>query len=526
VTRIVLSNAAVLDSDRGELSDAQTVVVEDDRIVDVGPDAAGTDADQTIDARGRVVMPGLIDCHVHVTAASANLGEQGQWSPFYLAARASVIMRGMLERGFTTVRDAAGGDFGLARAVDEGVVEGPRLIFGGRALSQTGGHGDDRGRGRTALEAGYAYSAMSTICDGVPEVRRAVREEIKRGAQHIKLMLSGGVASPTDRVDSTQFSREEIRAAVEEAEAANIYVLGHAYTARAVNRGLECGVRSIEHGNLMDETSPPQFIAHEAFLVPTLVTYSALAEHGREFGLPEVRRAVREEIKRGAQHIKLMLSGGVASPTDRVDSTQFSREEIRAAVEEAEAANIYVLGHAYTARAVNRGLECGVRSIEHGNLMDETSPPLFIAHDAFLVPTLVTYSALAEHGREFGLPEVSYAKIFDVLDAGLHALELADRSGVNIAYGTDLLGAMHAYQSREFKIRAEVQSAAAIVRAATTIAARLLRLEGRVGVIAPGAYADLLVLDANPLDDINVLAEPEQHVNLIMKGGKLYRDTL
>jgi imidazolonepropionase-like amidohydrolase len=408
VTRIVLSNAAVLDSDRGELSDAQTVVVEDDCIVDVGPDAAATGADRSIDARGRVVMPGLIDCHVHVTAASANLGEQGQWSPFYLAARASVIMRGMLERGFTTVRDAAGGDFGLARAVDEGVIEGPRLIFGGRALSQTGGHGDDRGRGRTALEAGYAYSAMSTICDGVPEVRRAVREEIKRGAQHIKLMLSGGVASPTDRVDSTQFSREEIRAAVEEAEAANIYVLGHAYTARAVNRGLECGVRSIEHGNLMDETSPPQFIAHEAFLVPTLVTYSALAEHG----------------------------------------------------------------------------------------------------------------------REFGLPEVSYAKIFDVLDAGLHALELADRSGVNIAYGTDLLGAMHAYQSREFKIRAEVQSAAAMVRAATTIAARLLRLEGRVGVIAPGAYADLLLLDANPLDDINVLAEPEQHVKLIMKGGKLYRDTL
>jgi imidazolonepropionase-like amidohydrolase len=237
-----------------------------------------------------------------------------------------------------------------------------------------------------------------------------------------------------------------------------------------------------------------------------------------------VRRAVREEIKRGAQHIKLMLSGGVASPTDRVDSTQFSVDEIRAAVEEAEAANLYVLGHAYTSRAINRGLECGVRSIEHGNLMDSSSPPLFLAHGAFYVPTLVTYSALAEHGLASGLPEVSHRKIFDVLDAGLRALEMADRAGVSIAYGTDLLGAMHVFQNREFKIRAEVQPAASIVRAATVTAARLLNMEGQVGVVAPGAYADLLILDANPLEDIGVLADPDNHVQLIMKGGEIHRD--
>src|SRR5579859_3293310 len=176
-----------------------------------------------------------------------------------------------------------------------------------------------------------------------------------------------------------------------------------------------------------------------------------------------------------------MLSGGVASPTDRVDSTQFSVDEIRAAVEEAEAANLYVLGHAYTARAIKRGLECGVRSIEHGNLMDASTPPLFVSFGAFYVPTLVTYSALAEHGRENGLPEASHRKIFDVLGSGLRALELADRAGVQIAYGTDLLGAMHVFQNREFKIRAEVQSAANIIRAATVTAARLLRLDGQVG---------------------------------------------
>ena len=288
MTATLFTNAAVLDVEHGTLLPDRSVLVDGDRIAAVGARdevAAGTRARSTCAARRS--LPGLIDCHVHVTAATANLAQIAEWSPFYLAAHAGAILRDMLQRGFTTVRDAGGGDFGLAQAVEEGLFEGPRVIFGGKALSQTGGHGDGRSRGRTALEPGYSYTGLSTICDGVPDVRRAVREEIKRGAQHIKLMLSGGVASPTDRVDSTQFSLDEIRAAVEEAEAANIYVLGHAYTARAINRGLECGVRTIEHGNLMDATSPPLFLKHQAFYVPTLVTYSALAEHGREYGLPD-----------------------------------------------------------------------------------------------------------------------------------------------------------------------------------------------------------------------------------------------
>ena len=399
----------MLDAERGELLADKAVLVDGAHIAELG-DAQQLHAhvDRTIDLRGRVLMPGLVDCHVHVTAATANLGEIEEWSPFYLAAHASRIMRDMLFRGFTTVRDAAGGDFGLARAVDEGLIVGPRLVFGGRALSQTGGHGDTRSRGRTALEAGYSYTAAGVVCDGVPEVRRAVREEIKRGAHHIKLMLSGGVASPTDRVDSTQFSEDEIRAAVEEAEAANIYVLGHAYTSRAINRGLECGVRTIEHGNLMDSSSPP----------------------------------------------------------------------------------------------------------------------LFLAHGAYSVPTLVNYSALEEHGREYGLPQASYEKVFDVLDAGLRALEMADRAGLPIAYGTDLLGGMHAFQSREFKIRGEVQQPAAVVRSATTVGAGVVRMEGKIGVIAPGALADLLVVDGNPLEDLGVLGEPESHLQLVMKGGQTYLDRM
>ena len=221
-----------------------------------------------------------------------------------------------------------------------------------------------------------------------------------------------------------------------------------------------------------------------------------------------------------------MLSGGVASPTDRVDSTQFSLDEIRAAVEEAEAANIYVLGHAYTARAIERGLECGVRCIEHGNLMSPSTPAVFLEQSAYYVPTLVTYSALAEHGRENGLPEVSYRKIFDVLDAGLRALEMADRAAVAIAYGTDLLGGMHVYQNREFRIRSDVQTPAAILRAATVVGARVVQMEGQIGVVAPGAYADLLVVDGNPLDDVGLLAEPETHVKMVMKAGEVFVDRL
>jgi len=404
---LLLQNASVLDADRGTLVPDQAVLVEGDRIADVGPSLTA-DAARVVDVRGRVLMPGLIDSHVHVIAASADLGQVADWSPMYVAAHAGAILKGMLARGFTTVRDVGGGDYGLAQALDEGLLEGPRLIFGGRALSQTGGHADSRARAVTRVEAGYPYSSLGRVVDGVDEMRRAVREEIKRGAHHIKLMLSGGVASPTDRVDRTQFSEDEIRAAVGEAEAANIYVCGHAYTARAVERGLRCGVRSIEHGNLMSERSAA----------------------------------------------------------------------------------------------------------------------LFVEHAAFYVPTLVTYSTLAEHGREHGLSETSHRKVFDVLEQGLHALEMAHRAGASIAYGTDLLGPMHGWQSREFRIRAEVQPAADVIRSATRVGSRLLRLDGRIGVVAPGAWADLLVVDGNPLEDIGVLAEPEQHLRLVMKGGRVYHDRL
>ncbi len=404
----LLKNATVLDVTTGELQPNQAVLVKDGKIDRIGSGLETAPEATVLDIGGKTLMPGLIDAHVHVLAWTANLRQLTNHSPHYNALRAAEVMRDMLMRGFTTVRDAAGADFGLQQAVDEGYIVGPRLFICGRALSQTGGHSDSRNRGETELQTLSDPVGFGTIVDGVAQVRRACREEIRRGANHIKLMLGGGVASPTDRLTNDQFSIEEIKAAVEEAAMADLYVMAHTYTARTVNRAIECGVHSLEHCNLIDESS-----------------------------------------------------------------------------------------------------------IE-----------LFLKHDAWMVPTLVTYEYLAKEGVSAGLPKDVEPKIYLVLDRGLAALELAYKAGVQLAYGTDLLGQMHRHQLQEFAIRAQVQPNLEVIRAATLYAAKLLRAEGQLGVVAPGATADLIAVEGNPLEDISVLTRPEQNLKLIMKAGTVYHNAL
>lgn len=408
MSNLKLSNARVLDTRAGELLEDRYVKIQDGLIVEVGEHVPDNTNAETIDVGGRVVMPGLCDAHVHVTAATANLSAMRYWSPAYVTARATQILEGMLMRGFTTVRDGGGADWGIAKAVEEGYINGPRVFFCGHALSQTGGHGDMRGSGDDSVGLSFIGPGIGVVCDGITEMRRTCREEIRRGAHHIKLMVSGGIASPTDRIDSTQFSEEEIRAAVEEAEAANLYVMVHSYTARAINRCLKYGVRSIEHGNMLDESS-----------------------------------------------------------------------------------------------------------IE-----------LFLETDSFLVPTLSTYQALADEGVAGGLPPELHSKIFGVLDAGKEALELAYRNGVKLVYGTDLLGDMHRRQLDEFAIRGEIIPPVDVLRSATCNAADLLQRTGKLGEIISGAQADLLVVEGNPLEDLNVMLNPEDNLRLIMKDGKCYKNTL
>ncbi|MFE7416184.1 amidohydrolase family protein [Rhodococcus sp. NPDC057529] len=394
--------SAVHPADATVIAD-QRIRIVTGRITDIGADDNTPILPGEFDGTGAFALPGLIDCHVHVNAVTASLGAVADMSPAYVTAQAAGILRGMLARGFTTVRDVGGADFGIAAAVDDGLLPGPRIIFGGKALSQTGGHGDLRPAGRDVHDLHYALPVLGRVCDGIAEVRRAARDEIRRGASHIKIMISGGCASPTDRVDSLQFSDEELTAIVAEAHAANIYCAGHAYTAAAVNRGLRFGVRTIEHGNLLDDTS-----------------------------------------------------------------------------------------------------------IE-----------LFLAHDAFYVPTLATYVAQVEDGQTLGLDPGQLTKIRSVVDDGFRALALADGAGVKIAFGTDLLGEMHERQSEEFALRAKVQSPQAIVRSATTTAAELLRRAGELGVLAEGAYGDIVLTRANPYDDLGVLARPDTGVLAVIKSGVL-----
>ena len=238
---VLFSHANVLDVVAGTYVPDRFVLVRDGRIVDISGARPAWDG-AAFDLNGRVLMPGLCDGHVHVTAISADFATLTRMPPSYVTAKAAPILRGMLMRGFTTVRDAGGADFGLAQAVEEALLPGPRILFCGHALSQTGGHGDVRGPGENNLGQCFCCAGFGLIADGVDALRRACREEIRKGATQIKLMVSGGVASPTDRIDSTQFSVDELRAAVEEAEAANIPVMAHAYTARAINRALRCGV--------------------------------------------------------------------------------------------------------------------------------------------------------------------------------------------------------------------------------------------------------------------------------------------
>ncbi|MBM3573819.1 MAG: amidohydrolase family protein, partial [Alphaproteobacteria bacterium] len=324
---------------------------------------------------------------------------------------AKPILEGMLARGFTSVRDAGGADQGLVQAIEQGLFVGPRIFHAGRALSQTGGHADFR-----------ALTQMVEPC--------------------ACCAIAGGAL-----------------------------------------------------GRIAD-------------------------------GVPEVRRAVRDEIRQGASQIKIMASGGVASPTDPIAFTQYAEEEIRAIVEEAEAAQTYVMAHAYTARAIARAIECGVRTIEHGNLIDKPTAELMARKGAYLVPTLATYDALHRMGRQAGFPEESMRKLEDVRSQGLTALKIARAARVKMGYGTDLLGEMHVFQSDEFTLRAQVLPVAEVIRSATSINAEILLRRDDLGVVKIGAIADLLVVDGNPLDDVTLLQGQGKHLAAIMKAGKFYKNRL
>lgn len=238
-------------------------------------------------------------------------------------------------------------------------------------------------------------------------------------------------------------------------------------------------------------------------------------------GVDQCLKYAREELRQGSDFIKIMGGGGVASPTDQIQHLQFSNEEIKAIVTVANNAGTYVTSHAYTPQAIQQAIRQGVRGIEHGNLIDESTARMMKENGVFLTPTLVTYATMAAPEFSEFLPAVSARKNLEVLENGMHALEIANRIGVDICFGTDLLGPLHYAQSKEFAIRSTVQTPLEILRSATITPARMLGKDSFLGQIAPGFAADLLILNANPLDDITIFDRPEDHLLATIQEGRV-----
>ena len=400
--RTVIRNGNLLDTTSMSIVGECTVVIEDGLIVSVGEEPTG-EADVELDAEGQFLMPGFIDGHAHFRLATMDFHRLSQWSEVEFGIAMKKLAAETLQRGFTTVRDLGGEVTGLMRAIDQGMAQGPRIFHAGRMLTQTGGHGDVDGGIRPVPDCAcqMSHDAFSIIADGVDAVRK--------GARHI--------------------------------------------------------------------------------------------------------------LRDGSQFIKIHVSGGVASPSDPLDSVQYTEEEIRAVTQEARNRHTYVAAHAYTPPAIRQAVENGVHTIEHGNLIDKPTAKLMAAKGAVLVPTLSTYEAMHEVGKELGMPAKNLQKNTMVFERGIGSLELAKSAGVTLGFGTDLIGETQVRQNREFAIRAEVEPAKDILHSMYHVNAQLCRMEGKAGVIAPGAYGDVVVSRINPLEEIAGLSDPEANISAVIHNG-------
>ena len=412
MSAILLRNARIFDGHSEACAEGQHVLIEGGTIREISARAPKSSDARVIDLGGRTLMPGLIDAHVHAYGSDVNVQKIDSAGEPYRTAHAVRMLGFALESGFTTVRDIGGGDFSLWRAIEDRLIRAPRFFYAGKILSMTGGHGDMRQMHESRHNHGYCscgdYNTVSVVVDGVDACIKAAREELRRGAHCIKIMGSGGVASPTDPIWMNQYREDEIRAIVNETSERRTYTSAHCHPASAIKRCVEFGVRVIEHGTLIDQETA-QFVA-------------------------------------------------------------------------------------------SRG--------------------------AYVVPTMVIIFALIELGKKLGFPPQSMEKAHHAYEQALRGMELMKQARVNMGFGTDLLGETYSQQCREFLIRREVFSPLEILRQATSVNAAILLQEGRLGCVAPGAYADLIVVDGDPLANIELLSANGRHLRLIMRAGELIRNEL
>lgn len=399
MAKTVIRGGSIFDPKTMEIKPNTALVIEDGKVLDT-QSSAGSDIE--IDASGQFLLPGFIDAHVHFRLATLNFGKLAHWTEVEFGIAMAKLAEQTLARGFTTVRDLGGDITGLRRAIASGAIKGPDTRHANLMISQTGGHGD----------------------------------------------VEGGVLAVPD---------------------------------------CACQMRHSAFGIVAD-------------------------------GADAVRKAARHNLRAGADFLKIHVSGGVATPMDPLECTQYTEAEIRAAVVEATNRKTYVSAHAYTPEAIQLAVKNGVKCIEHGNLIDEETAQVMLEHDAYLVPTLVTYKAMEEQGKKLGFPERNQAKNAAVMKAGVESLAIADRVGVKMGWGTDLIGETQKMQRGEFAIRAQVQSAEAILHAMYIMNPIILNKVDEIGHLAPGMRGDVVLSLVNPLENIAGLAEDSAVTQVIQRG--------
>lgn len=407
----LFTNARLFDGVNEACPEGVNVLVEGSLIREVADTPIKAADAAVIDVGGRTLMPGLIDLHIHAYASDVNVQKVEIAGDAYRTGHAARMLGHALDCGFTTVRDIGGGDWSLWRAIEDGLIRAPRFFYAGKIISMTGGHGDFRQMG--VFHHGQSYCS--------------------------------------------------------------------------------CGSR-----NLM----------------------CSIAD-----GVDEVIKATREELRMGAHCIKIMGSGGVASPTDPIWMNQYREDEIRAIVNECTERRTYAAAHCHPASAVRRCVQFGVRCIEHGTLIDDDTAAFVAAQGAYIVPTMSIIYALVEMGRQMGFPAQSQEKAEYAAKSAIAGMDLMRRAGVKVGFGTDLLGSTHLQQCREFTIRSEVFTPVEILRQATSIAAELM-MQDQIGHVRAGAFADLLVVDGDPLADIGLLAQNGAKLDVIMRNGEFIRNAL
>lgn len=411
MTTQIIRNGTLIDGNGGEPIADGAVLVEDGRISAVGKAGSfslPTDAVE-IDAGGGTILPGLIDTHVHIMMEGLNL-QKTLTTPFSLNFyQAITYMRRTLDAGVTTVRDAGGADFGVKSAVEQGLIVGPRMQISISVLSTTGGHGDGWMLSGNEISLFQPYPGNpGGRCDGPEEVRRKVREILRAGAEVIKVCSTGGVGSPTDHPDFTQFSPEELAIMVQE---------------------------------------------------------------GR------YRRGIK------------------------------------------------VMAHAQGAEGIKNAVRAGIHSIEHGFSIDEEVVSLMLEHGTFLVPTLVAPLGVLESAEQSNAaPEYALRKARASLEEHRESIARAYRAGVKIAMGTDAAVVPHGTNLRELGLMCDIgMSPMEVLVATTKVAAECLGWQDRIGTLEAGKLADVVITRTDPLADIRSL-EQTTNIALVMKGGQIVKD--